>query len=72
MCASLCQRLLICCVSTTVQVDFSQLQMNTLRRYKRHFKMQVKPGLNKAQLAEAREHKLLVQFVLNSASVLAI
>ena len=39
----------------SVQVDFSQLQMNTLRRYKRHFKMQVKPGLNKAQLAEARE-----------------
>lgn len=42
-------------MSPSVQVDFSQLQMNTLRRYKRHFKMQVKPGLNKAQLAEARE-----------------
>lgn len=43
----------MCVVS--LQVDFSQLQMNTLRRYKRHFKMQVKPGLNKAQLAEAGE-----------------
>ena len=36
------------------QIDFSQLQMNTLRRYKRHFKLQVKPGMNKAQLAEVR------------------
>jgi histone deacetylase complex subunit SAP30 len=35
-----------------MEIDFSQLQMNTLRRYKRHFKLQVKPGMNKAQLAE--------------------
>ena len=35
-----------------LQVDLSQLQVNTLRRYKRHFKLQVRPGLNKAQLVE--------------------
>ncbi|KAK2716281.1 histone deacetylase complex subunit SAP30L-like [Artemia franciscana] len=33
-------------------VDLIQLQINTLRRYKRHFKVQTKPGLNKSQLAE--------------------
>lgn len=35
-----------------VQVDLFQLQVNTLRRYKRHYKLQTRPGLNKAQLAE--------------------
>ncbi|KAL5240411.1 hypothetical protein ACI65C_007821 [Semiaphis heraclei] len=35
------------------EVDFSQLQMNTLRRYKKHFKVVTKPSLNKAQMAEA-------------------
>ncbi|XP_072371862.1 histone deacetylase complex subunit SAP30L isoform X1 [Scyliorhinus torazame] len=35
-----------------VKVDLFQLQVNTLRRYKRHFKLQTRPGLNKAQLAE--------------------
>ena len=34
------------------QVDFLQLQMNTLRRYKRHYKLQLKPGTNKVQLVE--------------------
>lgn len=34
------------------QVDLFQLQVNTLRRYKRHYKLQTRPGLNKAQLAE--------------------
>jgi len=34
------------------EVDFSQLQMNTLRRYKKHFKVVTKPSLNKAQMAE--------------------
>nr|AAI68448.1 Unknown (protein for MGC:136062) [Xenopus tropicalis] len=33
-------------------VDLFQLQVNTLRRYKRHFKLQARPGLNKAQLVE--------------------
>lgn len=36
------------------QVDFLQLQMNTLRRYKRHYKLQLKPGTNKIQLVEVR------------------
>ncbi|XP_002736181.1 histone deacetylase complex subunit SAP30L-like [Saccoglossus kowalevskii] len=34
------------------EVDLFQLQMNTLRRYKRHYKLQTKPGLNKVSLAE--------------------
>jgi len=33
-------------------VDLYQLQVNTLRRYKKHFKIPTRPGLNKAQLAE--------------------
>jgi histone deacetylase complex subunit SAP30 len=33
-------------------VDFYQLQVQTLRRYKKHFKVSTRPGLNKAQLAE--------------------
>uniref|UniRef100_A0A8C9LDI8 Histone deacetylase complex subunit SAP30 n=1 Tax=Pavo cristatus TaxID=9049 RepID=A0A8C9LDI8_PAVCR len=38
----------------TPEVDLYQLQVNTLRRYKRHFKLQTRPGLNKAQLVEVR------------------
>merc|ERR1712012_101730 len=34
-------------------VDLFQLQMNTLRRYKNHFKVTSRPGLNKAQLADS-------------------
>merc|ERR1711936_333885 len=30
-------------------IDLFQLQMNTLRRYKKHFKVTSRPGLNKAQ-----------------------
>ena len=33
-------------------LDLFQLQMNTLKRYKKHFKLTSRPGLNKAQLAE--------------------
>ncbi|VFV34081.1 histone deacetylase complex subunit [Lynx pardinus] len=36
----------------TPEVDLYQLQVNTLRRYKRHFKLSTRPGLNKAQLVE--------------------
>lgn len=36
-----------------VDVDLQQLQVNTLRRYKRHFRVQTRPGLNKMQLAES-------------------
>lgn len=35
------------------EVDFLQLHMNTLRRYKRHYKLHLKPGTNKIQLVEA-------------------
>ncbi len=47
--------------SSRLMVDLFQLQVNTLRRYKRHYKLQTKPGLNKAQLAEtvARHFKTL-------------
>ena len=33
-------------------IDFFQMPVNTLRRYKRHYKLQTRPGLNKAQLAD--------------------
>lgn len=36
-----------------IDVDLQQLQVNTLRRYKRHFRVQTRPGLNKVQLAES-------------------
>ena len=38
--------------SSCSQVNFLQMPVNTLRRYKRHFKLQTKPGLNKSQLSE--------------------
>ena len=34
------------------EVDLFQLQLNTLRRYKKHYKVPVRQGLNKAQLAD--------------------
>lgn len=46
---------MLLCVSG-FQVDLFQLQVNTLRRYKRHYKLQTRPGLNKAQLAEVDSH----------------
>lgn len=36
------------------EVDLYQLQVNTLRRYKKHYKVSTRPGLNKAQLADVR------------------
>lgn len=33
-------------------VDLYQLQVNTLRRYKRYHKVTTRPGINKAQLAD--------------------
>lgn len=44
------------CLPLCPQVDLFQLQVNTLRRYKRHYKLQTRPGLNKAQLAEVHTH----------------
>ena len=37
------------------EIDLFNLQINTLRRYKRYFKLASRPGLNKAQLAEVRQ-----------------
>ncbi|XP_014211113.1 histone deacetylase complex subunit SAP30 homolog [Copidosoma floridanum] len=34
------------------EVDLYQLQVGTLRRYKKHFRISTKPGINKAQLAD--------------------
>ncbi|XP_022910321.1 histone deacetylase complex subunit SAP30 homolog [Onthophagus taurus] len=34
------------------EVDLYQLQVNTLRRYKKHYKVSMRPGLNKLQLAD--------------------
>lgn len=34
------------------EVDWVQLQVNTLKRYKKHYKVPTKPGFNKTQLAE--------------------
>jgi histone deacetylase complex subunit SAP30 len=38
--------------SDSQDVDLLALQVNTLRRYKRHYRIQTRPGLNKSQLAE--------------------
>ena len=38
--------------SEHLKVDLFQLQVNTLRRYKKHYKVPVRQGLNKAQLAD--------------------
>ncbi|KAK3610165.1 hypothetical protein CHS0354_039949 [Potamilus streckersoni] len=43
------------------EIDFFQMPVNTLRRYKRHFKLPARPGMNKAQLADtvARHFKTI-------------
>uniref|UniRef100_A0A8B9MK56 SAP30 like n=1 Tax=Accipiter nisus TaxID=211598 RepID=A0A8B9MK56_9AVES len=46
------------------EVDLFQLQVNTLRRYKRHYKLQTRPGLNKAQLAEVSDDRGRVTSVI--------
>ncbi|GFR91292.1 histone deacetylase complex subunit SAP30 homolog [Elysia marginata] len=40
-------------IEELVEIDFYQMPVNTLRRYKRHFKLSTRPGLSKAQLADA-------------------
>ena len=40
------------------EVDLFQLQVNTLRRYKKHYKVPVRQGLNKAQLADVSLSKI--------------
>ena len=44
------------------EVDLFQLQVNTLRRYKKHYKVPVRQGLNKAQLADVSEFEEPLQF----------
>lgn len=34
------------------EIDLNQLQLNTLKRYKKHYKIPSKPTMNKTQLAE--------------------
>lgn len=41
------------------EVDLYQLQVNTLRRYKKHYKVATRPGINKAQLSDvSREYNV--------------
>lgn len=42
-------------------IDFFQMPVNTLRRYKRHYKLQTRPGLNKAQLADVSRANTAIQ-----------
>lgn len=42
------------------EVDLYQLQVNTLRRYKKHYKVPMRQGLNKAQLADV---SIYLQFI---------
>lgn len=49
------------CFSSSLQVDLFQLQVNTLRRYKRHYKLQTRPGFNKAQLAEVGRRNCILK-----------
>ncbi|CAO1420779.1 unnamed protein product [Diamesa serratosioi] len=39
--------------SENPEVDLLALQVNTLRRYKKYYKVSTRPGMNKAQLADA-------------------
>lgn len=52
------------------EIDFSQLQMNTLRRYKKHFKVVTKPNLNKPQMAEVIDmlYKIIYIYLIDNIS----
>lgn len=41
--------------------DLYQLQVNTLRRYKRHYKLQTRPGMKRAQLADVSIYLLILE-----------
>ena len=47
------------------EVDLFQLQVNTLRRYKKHYKVPVRQGLNKAQLADVSQSSFSAYFLIN-------
>ena len=51
-------------------IDFSQLQVGTLRRYKRHFKIPAKPGMNKHLLLDVRFVSLVVALLFDDSQVL--
>ena len=51
------------------EINFFQMPVNTLRRYKRHYKLQTRPGLNKAQLADVSQDEIFILcicFILHS------
>jgi hypothetical protein len=48
------------------EVDLFQLQVGTLRRYKRHYKVSTRPGLNKAQLADVSIIPFFIIFFMHS------
>lgn len=54
------------------EVDLYQLQVNTLRRYKKHYKISSRPGLNKAQLADVSAHATKCQKLLLSCDALIL
>lgn len=45
------------------EVDLYQLQVNTLRRYKKHYKVVTRPGMNKAQLSDVSLSTFYLFFV---------
>lgn len=45
--------------------DLYQLQVNTLRRYKRHYKLQTRPGMKRAQLADVSNQKKIMKCLLH-------
>ena len=52
-------------------IDFSQLQVGTLRRYERHFKIPAKPGMNKhLLLLDVRFISLVVALLFDDSQVL--
>ncbi|RWS04726.1 histone deacetylase complex subunit SAP30L-like protein [Dinothrombium tinctorium] len=51
------------------QVDLSALQVNTLRRYKRHFRIQTRPGMNKSQLSETLMKHFRTQPVIEKEAI---
>jgi hypothetical protein len=52
-----------------VTVDLQQLQVNTLRRYKKHFRVQTRPGLNKMQLAESLKHHFRTMPIIEKEAI---
>lgn len=54
------------------EVDLFQLQVGTLRRYKRHYKVSTRPGLNKAQLADVSTVTLLLSYLVSATNKIYI